>query len=424
VSAEEPQASPSALAPGHAVAGRYEVVGPLGEGGTGTAYLARDRATDGDATRVVLKVIHRHLAGDRQIAGRLRREAEILERLSGDHLVALLDVLEDDGRLVLVLEHVEGRSLEDFLRDRAPLAPGLAIEIGLQLCAALGVAHAGGVVHRDLKPANVLVSDSPSSPGGVHVRVLDFGLAKIVHGDRMVTGLTEQDMIFGTPEYMAPEQARGDDVDARADLYAVGVMLYEMTTGAVPFHGKSPIATMSAHLAEMPRPPRAARPDLSPALEAVLLRALAKAREDRFPSARSLAEALAAAREPAHVVAPPSGRGAAIDLGDTDLHLEASALTPARVVVGDARPEDAALDATAAPGTIAAIAKVPSAPAPAPSVKSRPPAPARASAAVDELAPTRRAPRVRGSGVPYAWIAIAVVAVLVGIALGVIFGAR
>ena len=305
IASDPPSHPASLLPPGRAVGGRYEIVGAIGEGGSGTVYLAHDLTTPAgvDRRRVVLKVIHRHLCGDRQIFGRFRREAEILEHLDNDHLVKLLEVLEDDGLLVLVLEHAAGRSLEDFLRDRAPLSLDLAVEIALQVCAALGAAHAAGVVHRDLKPANVLVSDSPSSPGGVHVRVLDFGLAKVVRGDRMVTGLTEQDMIFGTPEYMAPEQARGDEVDARCDLYSAGVMLFELATGAVPFRGRTPIASMSAHLTEAPRSPRVARPDLSRALEAVILRALAKAKEDRFPTAKAFAEALAAARERTHVVA-------------------------------------------------------------------------------------------------------------------------
>jgi serine/threonine-protein kinase len=407
----------SLLPPGRAVAGRYEVLGPIGEGASGSVYLARDLADAGAPPtarrRVALKVIHRHLCGDRQIFGRFKREAAILSRLQGEHLVGLHEVVEDDGLLVLVLEHASGRSLEDLLRDRAPLPIELAIEITLQICAALGAAHAAGVVHRDLKPANVLVAESPSSPGGVHVRVLDFGLAKIVHGDKMITGLTEQDMIFGTPEYMAPEQARGDEVDARCDLYAAGVMLYEMAVGAVPFRGRTPIASMTAQLTEAPRSPRAARPDLSPALEAVVLRALEKDPEDRFPSARALAEALVGARDEPRVIAPAGVEAASVGLGDTDLHLESAALAHSPTVPAGERsshvriglaPAEAALDRTARAAPVVTL------PSPAPAVAP----PRRAEA------PASRAASA-GRGL---WVAVAVAAVLVGVVIGVLVGAR
>lgn len=388
------------MPPGHRVGDRYAIIGTLGEGGSGTVYLAQDltdtAASAAEHRRVVLKVIHRHLCGDRQIYGRFRREAAILERLESDHVVRLLDVLEEDELPVLVLEHAGGRSLEDFLRERAPIALDLAVEILLQVCAGLGAAHAANVVHRDLKPANVLVSLSASSPEGIHVRILDFGLAKIVHGDKMVTGLTEHDMIFGTPEYMAPEQARGDEVDARCDLYAAGVILYELTTGTVPFCGRTPIASMTAHLTETPLPPRISRPEISPALEAVILRALAKAKEDRYASARAFAEALAATRAPAPVIVTCSPNTLSAGLADTDLHIDA--------------PSKAHAMTLPSAGELEPVARAGAGPA---------------QVLEEAVAPTKRAPLSRsmrgGLGL---WIAVAVMAVLVGVVMGVLVGVR
>src|SRR5262249_23897596 len=155
----------------------------------------------------------------------------------------------------IALEYVEGTSLDAMLCDTPRLDPAQAIEIMLQICAALGSAHAAGIVHRDLKPANVLIEkpsvpDSGSGRGALPGRVVDFGLAKVVQGEPRITGLTEAGMIFGTPEYMAPEQVRGEEVDHRSDLYSAGVILYQMVVGEVPFKRKSAILTMTAHITD------------------------------------------------------------------------------------------------------------------------------------------------------------------------------
>lgn len=321
-------ADDSALRTGDVIAERFVIDRALGSGATGTVFRAR--RLDDDQV-IALKVVHRHLCGDRQIFGRYRREAKILSHLEGDHIARLLDVVEHDGLLAIALEHVEGESLEAALARRGPLPPAEAVEIALQVCRALGPAHARGVVHRDLKPGNVLLERrSNAGPGQTdwkRVRVVDFGLAKIVQEDMTTTGLTEQDMIFGTAEYMAPEQARGEDADLRADIYAVGVMLYEMVVGRVPHSGRTPIATMTAHLTEDPERPCLAAPTLpiSPDLDAVIMTALAKSPEDRFPNARALAEALATASAREGVSTPPIAPPSApsqLAVDDTDLHLE------------------------------------------------------------------------------------------------------
>jgi serine/threonine-protein kinase len=423
----------SQLRPATLVAGRYRIEAVIGEGAQSVVYLARREAGGaGEGEAVALKVIHRHLSGSEQVAKRFHREAKILRQLEGEHIVRLLDFFEEDGLLMMAQEHVTGTSLDALLAEARPLSLDVAIEIALQVCAALGVAHAHGVVHRDLKPANVLVETAEGAPRstqsarGIRVKVVDFGLGKVLHGEQMSTGLTEQGMIFGTPEYMAPEMARGDDVDARADLYALGVMLFEMAVGEVPFQGRTPLGTMTAHLSEATPSPRRARPDapITAALEAVILRALSKDPADRYASARELAEAIAAARDQPLVIGSP-GAASVEEIGqsDTDLHLERQVLGQARTLRAD---------------EVAALAEAEGLPLPssAPPVRVRGPRPQEIVVPVPpRSAPERRpAPLVIDdeptdmSGPPprhtYLWAIVAVVAALVGVAIGVFVGTR
>ncbi len=316
---------------------RYRLERALGDGASGIVYLAEcldaesgvgAESDDADAPRVevgrrvALKVIHRHLIRDRQVSRRFLREARILRGLRGEHLVQLLDFGdEDDGCLFMALDLVEGTPLDELIK-RELLPTDRAVRIVQQICAALTCAHEAGVVHRDLKPGNVIVEERDD---GDHVRVLDFGMAKMLRGDasQSLTALTEQNMVFGTPEYMAPEQARGDDVDARCDVYAAGVILYELLTGSVPFDGPTPIGVMTAHLVQEPAPPSSRRggDDIPPALEAVVLHALAKQPSDRYATAGALSAALGSALlRPRDVLstAPPPSDDAADDLGSRD----------------------------------------------------------------------------------------------------------
>jgi eukaryotic-like serine/threonine-protein kinase len=307
------------MAAGTTFAGGYRIQNVMGEGASGVVYLA-ERVGDGD--RVALKVIHRHLVRDRQISRRFHREASILRKVRCPQIVALLDFGElDDGVLYLALEYAEGHALDEITRA-GPLEPRRAARITKDICQALEVAHAAGVVHRDLKPGNVIVEGAGESE---RARVLDFGMAKVLRGDPTdsLNLLTERNMVFGTPEYMAPEQARGDEVDGRCDVYAAGVMLYEMLTGSVPFNAGTPIGVMTAHLVERPEPPsgRAPRAAISPALEAVVLHALAKERIDRYASANALARALYSALDhPGDVIsiAPPAASSPDADLATRD----------------------------------------------------------------------------------------------------------
>ncbi|AKU96153.1 serine/threonine protein kinase [Labilithrix luteola] len=288
-------ASMPALAASAVIAGQYEVRGVLGEGGTGIVY---DAVRLEDGLPVAVKVMHSRLAGDDQIRGRFRREAVILRRLEGPHICPILDFGEVPGEhgrtlLYLALPKLEGRSLEQVLRAEGPLDVPRIIDIMLEICAALRSAHAQGVVHRDLKPANVVVQ-----PDG-KVVVVDFGMAKIVTGAGTgTTNLTVHNMLFGTPEYMSPEQARGEELDARCDVYAAGVILYEMLTGEPPFTGPTPLNVLTAHLTSDLEPPSKRAPEgrVSKALESVVMYALERDRDRRYPSVSALAAALMHAR--------------------------------------------------------------------------------------------------------------------------------
>ena len=228
---------------------RFEILGILGEGGTGIVYDAKRVS---DQMPIALKVIHRELAGDRQIRGRFMREAVVLRMLEGRNVCPVLESGElahgDSGAplLFLALPKIEGRSLASRLARGGPVSMDEAVRLVGEILSALGAAHSKGIIHRDLKPQNVLLR------GGEEVVVVDFGMSKIVTGAATgvtatgTTGLTAHNMVFGTPEYMSPEQARGDEVDARCDLYACGVILYELVTGTVPFSGGTPLTVSHA----------------------------------------------------------------------------------------------------------------------------------------------------------------------------------
>jgi serine/threonine protein kinase len=284
---------------GEVVADRYELLELLGDGLSGKVYRARDLFVGAEPEIVALKVLHPERLGDRQIAGRFRREAQILSRLHGPHLARLLEVVEEGGVLVLALEHIDGPSLEAFLEGGRLLPIDEVVALGVQVCEALQSAHEAGVVHRDLKPSNVLIEGGHGGAAGsfrkgLAAKVVDFGLAKILVGDGDGTMLTEQNMVFGTPEFMSPEQVAGEPLGPAADIYSAGVVMYWLLVGRVPFERATPVATMQAHLAEEPPRPREVAPEraIPPALEAAVLRALGKTVRERFASAADFAAAL------------------------------------------------------------------------------------------------------------------------------------
>jgi serine/threonine-protein kinase len=338
------------LSSGRKLGEKFEILGVLGEGGTGIVYDAH-RVVEDD--RVALKVIHHHLAGDAQIRGRFTREASILRRLEGDRLCPILEFgeipdprREGVGLLYMVLPRIEGPALDAVLAKDGPLPIPRAAAILLDVCAALREAHAQGVIHRDLKPGNVLLSE------GDRAVVVDFGMAKIVTGGGTgTTALTQHNMVFGTPEYMAPEQARGDELDARCDVYAAGIMLYEMLTGRVPFSGGTPLGVLTAHLTTEPRAPRERAPDrgISPALEAVTLNAIAKDPAVRYATASALATAIQTAlASPDDVEAVRPAARVHVQIDTIDAH-GATIPSPVRIDVPPAKPPVLASHRPAAP---------------------------------------------------------------------------
>jgi len=268
---------------GETVNGKYEILEGLGQGGMNDAYKALDRST---GRLVVLKVPFASLIGDPATYSRYQRELEIGKRLHHPNIQQLLE----EGRLgdgvgpYLVLEYVDGTLLREYLRQRAPLPPEEAVRITAQLADALQYCHEHGVVHRDMKPENILIQSDGT------VKLVDFGIA-LLQGARRLT-FRRLTTGFGTPDYMAPEQVQGDRGDARTDVYALGVMLYEMLTGDVPYHSDSPLAVMSQRVTTDAPLLRRVRSELAPALEAIVWRALRRDPGERYASMAELRDDL------------------------------------------------------------------------------------------------------------------------------------
>jgi len=239
-------------------------------------YRARDQLLD---RPVALKVLFPELSVDRSFVERFRREAQAAANLSHPNIVPVFDWGEDNGTYFIVMEFVDGRALSSILRTAGPLHPDRAAEIAADVAGALAYAHRHGVVHRDVKPGNVLIT-----PEG-DVKVTDFGIARAVNTEE---SLTQTGAVMGTAAYFSPEQAEGKGVDSRSDIYSLGVVLYEMSVGKPPFTGDSPVAVASKHVRDTPVLPRAANPAVPAALEAVIMKAMAKNPDDRYRSAEEL----------------------------------------------------------------------------------------------------------------------------------------
>jgi serine/threonine-protein kinase len=275
---------------GTIVGQRYKLVSLLGEGGMSFVFLADDVKAGG---RVALKMLKRDVANDAIVVARLEREAVAMQALAHEHIVGALGYGKSpEGDICLVMEHVEGETLRTMLKRVRQLPVPTVLEIARQLSLALVRAHGMGVVHRDLKPENVMLTTLAG--GKPRLKVLDFGMARLLAGGPD-TPLTRKGAIFGTPEYMPPEQAMGQPVDERADQYAFGVMLFEMLAGGRPFSAKSPLEMLQKHIREAPPKLRASAPAIPLAVEAAVERMMAKAPADRFPSVAAAAAALAAA---------------------------------------------------------------------------------------------------------------------------------
>jgi eukaryotic-like serine/threonine-protein kinase len=271
------------ITPGTLIDGRYRVVSRVGSGGMAEVYCAEDVQL---GRRVAVKVLHERFAADTEFVERFRREASSAASLSHANIVNVYDRGEWGGTYYIAMEFLDGRSLDSIVREEAPLAPERAIDITEQVLRAARFAHRRSIVHRDLKPHNVIIDDEG------RVKVTDFGIARAGASE-----ITQTGSILGTARYLSPEQAQGHAVGARSDLYAIGIMLYELLTGSVPFEGDSVVAIALRHLSEPPRPPSALVPSISVGLDAIVMRALEKSPERRFADADEFLAALEGERE-------------------------------------------------------------------------------------------------------------------------------
>ncbi len=273
---------------------QYRIEGVLGQGGMGVVYRAHDLKLQ---RPVALKLLLADLTSDQERRKRFLLEARAAARISHPAIAQVYDVDEHDGTIFIAMELVEGKTVRELIENREPDLLG-AIDIALQVASGLAKAHSAGIVHRDIKPANVI-----QTPDG-HVKILDFGLAKLldpetstitsaggVHDLSTLTH-TQVGAVKGTPAYMSPEQVKGENVDARSDLFSLGVMLFEMTTGGVPFRRPTPMETMHAVAFDETPAMNSFRPNLPPDLQRIVSRCLKKRPEDRYPDARSLIEEL------------------------------------------------------------------------------------------------------------------------------------
>src|SRR4051812_12505428 len=247
-----------------------------------SVYRAHDRLLERD---VALKVLHAQFTADKDYVERFRREARSVAQLSHPNIVTVIDRGEQDDRQFIVFEYVKGENLKTLVQRVGPLPEQDAVRLALQTARALGFAHDKGLVHRDVKPQNVLLN------GDGQAKVTDFGIARSLD---VQGGLTQTGTVMGTSDYIAPEQARGSKVDAQSDIYSLGAVLYELLTGEVPFPGDNFVAVAMRHINEPPPSVRERRPELSPALDAVVQRAMAKDPRDRYDSMDELCRDLSA----------------------------------------------------------------------------------------------------------------------------------
>ena len=349
---------------GTVIDGRYEVLSRIGTGGMADVYLARDQLL---GRQVAVKLLHHRFAEDQEFVERFRREASSAAGLSHPNVVAIFDRGEWDGTYYIAMEYLPGRSLKAVVREQAPLEPAAAIDIVIQILQAARFAHRRGVIHRDLKPHNVILDEEGRA------KVTDFGIARAGASDMTLTG-----SIMGTAQYLSPEQAQGHAVSAASDIYAVGIVLYELLTGTVPFDGETAVTIALKQVSATPLPPSAvvshapthppgvasthpadaastgtrapapARAAIPPELDAVVLRALAKDPAERFADAdefiaalqhvrRAFAVSPRSAPKRARAAARPVGNGPVAPAAATALLLAPAAEEPARRRTPEAR---------------------------------------------------------------------------------------
>jgi hypothetical protein len=304
--------------PGDLIADRYELEELCGTGGMSSVFRAHDRQLE---RRVAIKILHEHYAEDPEYLERFRREARAVAKLSHPHIVTVIDRGDDGGRQYIVFEHVEGENLKELVLRSGRLPVRRALELALDVADGLAFAHDHGLVHRDVKPQNVLLSREGE------VKVTDFGIARSLH---MEHGVTQTGTVLGTGEYLAPEQASGKPVSPATDVYSLGVVLWELLAGDVPFVGENFVAVALRHVNEPPPSLRERRPDVTPRLEASVARALAKDPGRRFPSMAAFAKELRACLAEVEGEVPPAPDPDDLELTRVTPPAPAPARAPAR----------------------------------------------------------------------------------------------
>jgi serine/threonine-protein kinase len=282
---------------------KFRVDKLLGEGGMGRVYRATQLSLD---KVICLKVLRRELAGDPETQARFEREAKAASRLNHPHSIQIIDFgTAENGALYIAMEMVTGQDLQQVMQNQFPLSEDRIRHIMSQVLDALSEAHAQKIIHRDLKPENIMVGTFRGDHD--YVKVLDFGIAQIQDGS--ANKLTKAGLVCGTPEYMSPEQARGEELDARSDLYSAGIILYQMAVGKLPFQAETPMGFVSKHLVETPKPAHDVRPQVSIPLSDLIARALSKDRKDRPANAIAMRDELLATAG-AKAVTPGAGKPA------------------------------------------------------------------------------------------------------------------
>ena len=264
---------------GEVIAGRYELLELIGKGGMSSVYKAHDRLLD---RQIAVKILHPHFTEDEEYVERFRREARAVAQLSHPNIVTVIDRGEDERRQYIVFEYVEGENLKQLLERTGPMPVRDALLLALQMARALAFAHGRGLIHRDVKPQNVLLNADGQA------KMTDFGIARSID----VQGVTITGTVLGTSEYIAPEQARGERVDAQTDVYSLGVVLYELLVGGVPYEGETFVTVALKHVNEPVPPVLERRPDVPPRVALAVERAMAKSPDERFSSMEELVDEL------------------------------------------------------------------------------------------------------------------------------------
>jgi eukaryotic-like serine/threonine-protein kinase len=379
------------------LSGQFQILQKIGSGGMGSVYKAAQPAMN---RMVAVKILHPKLANRKDLVSRFRREARAMSHLTHPNTVKvhLYGELED-GSLYIVMEYLEGKNLNQSVRKEGPMGPERAVPIMIQVCGALQEAHTQGIVHRDLKPENIFLSTN----GGLRdfPKVLDFGLAKVTERELRPGSvmLTQEGMVFGTPEFMSPEQAQGKTLDARSDIYSLAVILYEMLTGKLPFDARTPMEYIQHHITKPPLhlDTRVPGKNFPPGLGDVLAKALEKRPEDRYATAAHFADAL-------KPYAPGGGKGfsglfpkdTAALVASAQTHNEAKAIPTPRPVQPKQPDQERTPPVPSSRNNAGSVdprsGKTNTADGPTSSVKLAPPPPPRA--------PMSSASRLYGEGAP------------------------